>query len=242
MRMGNPRFVFSIMLLVTSACRGGEVAPQGKEPSVRGVASGPAALARPSGTAAAARAAPRPAKDYKLDGFALGTPYGSAIQSRAPYKEPCDDDAIDKRARRFMVYGAKPCRDKTFPEDTTVAFYLSYVEGPTEFEQPVLAFAWLGGNYFASRSDFPLKVGEPKARATEIFGPPEKTFTLERKGIEVSVESHSGDVHVVIDGEVICGFVLGPMPPDGGSEQWRALMQMYQRYTNRVGARSASSN
>jgi hypothetical protein len=30
---------------------------------------------------------------------------------------------------------------------------------------------------------------------------------------------------------VLVGFVVGPMPEDPESEQWRGLMQMYERYT-----------
>src|SRR6188508_2769646 len=45
------------------------------------------------------------AADMTFDGFRLGTEYGLKVMSRSPYNEPCDDDPIDQRARRFMVYG-----------------------------------------------------------------------------------------------------------------------------------------
>ena len=41
----------------------------------------------------------------------------------------------------------------------------------------------------------------------------------------------AGDVYVLCIGRKIIGFVMGPMPPDPENEQWRGLMQMYDRYT-----------
>lgn len=167
---------------------------------------------------------------YTFDGFQLGTLYGSAVMSRAPYKEPCDNDPIDKKARRFMVYGALPCRERTFPEATTVLFYLRYAE-PDRYEQPIVAFAWLGGNYFATRSNFPLRTGQPVSAAAEKLGAPQSKFQLERKGIVLSVHHHRGDVWTISDKNVLVGFVVGPMPEEAENEQWRALLQMYGRYT-----------
>ncbi len=65
---------------------------------------------------------------------------------RAPYKSPCDNDPIDKRKRRFMVYGALPCRNRTFPQQTTVMFYLRHSK-TDRYNQPIQAFAYLHGSY-----------------------------------------------------------------------------------------------
>jgi hypothetical protein len=173
----------------------------------------------------------RGAEHVKLDGFQLGSLYGSAVMSRAPYDKPCDDDPVDGRARRFMVYGALPCRELVFPEETTVAFYLRFAEGAGELEQPIEAVAWLGGSYFSSRSDFPVRIGEPAARASEVLGAAETTFHVDRKGQVVLVQKHRGNAWAIVDAGMLVGFVLGPMPDDPDNEQWRGLMQMYVRYT-----------
>lgn len=194
--------------------------------------------AEPSSQASPATPAPTApgpkvdARAFRFDGFQLGDAYGRSVMSRPPYDQPCDDDPIDKRARRFMVYGAKPCRERTFPEATTVMFYLRYKDGAGELEQPIEAFGWLGGNYFGSRSDFPLRVGESAERATEVLGSPTQSFELSRKESRVLVQGHPGDIYVIVDGGRLAGFVVGPMPDDADNEQWRGLMQMYQRYTD----------
>ncbi|APR87511.1 hypothetical protein A7982_12860 [Minicystis rosea] len=216
----------SLSVLLLSAC----------DPLPRPPSAAPAdvSLAAPTATAAAtAQPASAPAIDaraYTFDGFKLGSSYDREVMKRAPYAEPCDNDPIDHRARRFMVYGALPCRERTFPEATTVMFYLRFAED-ARYEQPIEAFAWLGGNYFATRSNFPLRTGEPASAATAKLGAALGTFELHRKGQRVTIERHVGDVYVVIDGERLVGFVVGPMPADPESEQWRGLMQMYVRYT-----------
>jgi hypothetical protein len=185
-------------------------------------------------TALAATAAPtaprRRAADYTFDGFKLGDEYAAKVMRRAPYDQPCDDDPIDKRARRFMVYGALPCRDRTFPDKTTVMFYLRFAE-EKPLQQPIQAFAYLYGSYFDSRTDFPLKPGTSLDQARKALGKAGPSFTIERKRTTLTVHPFSGDVYVVARGEKAVGFVLGPMPADPQSEQWRGLMQMYVRYT-----------
>src|SRR5262245_5268111 len=180
---------------------------------------------------AAGKPAARDARGYTFDGFKLGDRYASKVMSRPPYHEPCDNDPIDKSARRFMVYGALPCRKRTFPEATTVAFYLAFAEGSYRYEQPIEAFAWLGGGYFATRSNFPLRTGQPASAATEVLGAPIASFGLERNGQNVTVQRHPGEVWSIADGGVLVGFVVGPMPAAPESEQWSGLMQMYERYT-----------
>jgi hypothetical protein len=155
---------------------------------------------------------------------------------RPPYDTPCDDDPIDHKARRFMVYGALPCRDRAFPEKTTVMFYLHFAEGAAQFDQPIEAIAWLGGTWFSSRSSFPLRVGEPRGRAAEVLGPVEATIALARKGESLVAQRHAGPVYAVAEQERLVGFVLGAMPDDPENEQWRGLMQMWTRYTKPRGA------
>jgi hypothetical protein len=175
-------------------------------------------------------APPKRAASYTFDGFKLGDEYAAKVMSRAPYDQPCDDDPIDKKARRFMVYGALPCRDRAFPDQTTVMFYLRFSE-EKPLQQPIQAFAYLYGSYFNSRTDFPLKPGTTLDRAVKVLGTAGATFEIERKRTRLTVHPFPGDVYAVAKGPKVVGFVLGPMPADPGSEQWRGLMQMYVRYT-----------
>jgi hypothetical protein len=109
-------------------------------------------------------------------------------------------------------------------------FYLRYSEEKA-LQQPIQAFAYLHGSYFNSRTDFPLKPGVALDRAQRVLGKAGPSFTIERKRTTLTVHPAPGDVYVVAKGTKVVGFVLGPMPADPGSEQWRGLMQMYVRYT-----------
>ena len=94
------------------------------------------------------------ATQYEFDGFKLADNYGE-IMKRSPYNSPCDNDPIDNKSRRFMCYGALPCRDLTFPQKTTVIFYLKY-SAENKYNQPIEAFAFLYGSYFNDKTNFPL--------------------------------------------------------------------------------------
>ena len=178
--------------------------------------------------------AAQPKKEYSFDGIRLGDNYAQVL-SRAPYDKPCDDDAVDSGARRFMVYGAVPCRGNMFPEQTTVAFYLEFAE-QQRFEQPIEAIAWLGGNYFKKRSTFPVGVGIPYAEARAALGADIGSKTISRKGDGLTVFEHPNHVYSLVDDGNVVGYVVGPMPGDGQNEQWRGLLEMYQRYTRPPGA------
>ncbi len=167
---------------------------------------------------------------YVFDGFRLGDIYSEKAMKRAPYDNPCDNDPVDGAARRFMVYGALPCRDRVFPENTTVMFFLKYSD-TTPYAQPIVAFAWLYGSYFRTRSDFPLNPGDSLDRAKQAFGTIQRSFELIRKRSRLTVHAFAGNIHVLCAGNTIAGFVIGPMPADPANEQWRGLMQMYDRYT-----------
>jgi len=67
------------------------------------------------GPTPAGAAPPKRAADFTFDGFRLGDEYAAKVMSRAPYDQPCDDDPIDKKARRFMVYGALPAATARSP-------------------------------------------------------------------------------------------------------------------------------
>jgi hypothetical protein len=217
---------FSI-LLCGAGCGPG---PESPPPDVPQVVVTPPSAAPSSPKPPAEPPPAQGAASYTFDGFKLGTLFGSAVMSRPPYDQPCDNDPIDKKARRFMVYGAQPCRERTFPENTTALFYIRYADTADKYDQPIEAFAWLGGGYFTSRSDFPVRAGQPAIAAAEALGAPLKTFSVERKA-RLTVQRHPGDVWSIAEEGTLVGFVAGPMPEDPESEQWRGLMQMFERYT-----------
>ena len=168
-------------------------------------------------------------KIYVFDGFKLGDNYSNVMQ-RSPYNQPCDDDPIDNQNRRFMVYGALPCRDNSFPNETTVMFYLKYSDEDS-YNQPIEAFGYLYGSYFNDKTNFPLKPGDDLTVAQKEFGKEINTFNISRKEHTLKVHLFEGEIYVICDQNKIVGFVLGKMPSDSINEQWRGLMQMYQRYT-----------
>lgn len=171
--------------------------------------------------------------EYKWDGFKLGDNYAEKVMNRAPYDKPCDNDPIDNKNRRFMVYGAEPCRDKTFPDKTTVMFYLKFSE-KDRYAQPIEAFAYLGGHYFDTRTNFFISIGDKLGDARARINAIVKNFQIKRKKYVLDVIQTAGDVYVLHNGRVVVGLVIGPMPEYPENEQWRGLMQMYQRYTPKV--------
>jgi len=230
MRMTSARSTIAFALLNILGGAGCGPTPDSPPPDVPQVAVTPPAAPEVSEKPPSDPPRARDAASYTFDGFKLGTLYGSEVMARPPYDQPCDNDPIDNKARRFMVYSARPCRERTFPENTTVVFYLKYAETPDKYNQPIEAFGWLGGDYFASRSDFPARTGQPASAANEALGAPLKTFTVERKA-RLTVQRHPGDVWSLAEDGSVVGFVVGPMPEDPESEQWRGLMQMFERYT-----------
>lgn len=53
---------------------------------------------------------------------------------------------------------------------------------------------------------------------------------LRRKERSLIARQHPGHSYSLADGKMGVGFVLGAMPCDADNEQWRGLMQMYDRY------------
>lgn len=170
-------------------------------------------------------------ENYTFDGFRIGDNYGELIK-RSPYNLICDNDPIDNNARRFMCYTALPCRGNSFPKETTVMFYLKY-SAENRYNQPIEAFAYLYGSYFNDKTNFPSKPGDKLNKAKRKFGKEINTFDISRKGVTLQVHHFSTDIYIISKQKKIIGFVLGKMPSDPMNEQWRALMQMYHRYTPR---------
>lgn len=167
---------------------------------------------------------------YTFDGFKLGDNYQEKVMNRPPYDQPCDNDPIDNNARRFMIYGALPCRDLTFPNQTTVMFYLKY-SAKARYAQPIEAFAFLHGDYFSDKSNFFIQTGDKMEDARAKLGAIVNNFTIKRKQYTLEVIQSAGDVYILHNNETVVGLVIGGMPEDPENEQWRGLMQMYQRYT-----------
>jgi hypothetical protein len=110
-----------------------------------------------SGLALAAEPPPRAGTDYALDGLRLGDTFAQAA-AKAPWSSPCDQDPVADKARRAVIYGTKRCPKAPFPGNTNAVLFLAFRADPKE-AAPIEAMAWLGGNYFDSRSDFPVALG-----------------------------------------------------------------------------------
>ena len=143
---------------------------------------------------------------------------------------PCDNDPIDNYARTFMIYGGKKCRYSKFPNNTTVMFYLRYSE-KNKYSQPIEAIGYLVGSYFNDKTNFPLRPGDDINLAFEYFGKEVNAFKIGRNEENLMVHVFNNKIHVITVRKTIIGFVIGNMPSDPKNEQWRGLLQMYQRYT-----------
>ncbi len=168
--------------------------------------------------------------DYTFDGFKLGDNFATKVMNRAPYDKPCDNDPIDNNSRRFMVYGAQPCRDMTFPQETAVMFYLKY-SAKERYSQPIEAFAYLHGSYFKDKSSYFVQPGDKLEDARAKLGAILGDFQIKLDDYVLDVVQSAGDVYILHKGGKVVGLVFGPMPSDHENEQWRGLMQMYKRYT-----------
>ncbi len=171
---------------------------------------------------------------WKFDGFTIGDPF-EGVFAREPYNNPCDIDPVDNRSRSFVVYGANPCRGRVFPNQTTLFFFLEY-EKDLPLSGKIQAFGFLHGNWFDSRTDFPVKPRDARANATQKLGTPLNTFRIRSKEHELVVQRHRPvtalhDIHVLIAKNQVYGLVFGTMPEDPENEQWRGIMQMAVRYT-----------
>jgi len=170
-------------------------------------------------------------KVYTFDGFKLGDNYGP-LMSKKPYHAPCDNDPIDKGRLRAMVYGALPCRGRSFPEKTSVIFFLKMNRPKqSKYGQPIVGFAFLGGRYFHKRSNFPVHPGDALRKGLRTFGKPLTTFQLSGRGNALTAYEFNGHLWLLVDGAVIRGVVLSKMPRNARNEQWRVLWQMYRKYT-----------
>jgi hypothetical protein len=161
-----------------------------------------------------------------FDGFALGDSFAEVI-ARAPYDQPCDDDPIEDRRARAMVYGGRSCRGNAFPGGTSVVFIIDHADGD-DFARPIRAFGWMGP-YYDDKVKLPAKYGDPTSAAAAL-GKPVASFDLRA----LHVDQFRG-ITVLSDHGTIVGFAFGELPPDPERERWRTFDQMYRRYTPRPG-------
>ena len=85
------------------------------------------------GAQAQAQAKPRKhrvkkARRYRFAGFRLEDSFQKVFR-KSPYSKPCDDDPVDNRKRKAMVYGGLACRGRSFPKATTVVFLVEMKKG-----------------------------------------------------------------------------------------------------------------
>ena len=176
------------------------------------------------------------AEEYSFDGISLGMNFKSQILTKTPFHVFCDDDPIDERSRLLVVYTAADCRQTRFPEDTSVLMYFpGYPED--KFDQPLEAMAVIHGNYFDSRSDFPVRVNAP-LEDYEIAGEPSIT-TMEIRArrkhtLEIEILRYPGDISIIAmefgGRKLIMGFVVGAMPESLEMESWRAIVKVYRSF------------
>ncbi len=179
-----------------------------------------------------AEARRKTARQYRFDGFRVGDNFGKLFK-RAPYNTPCDDDPVDKRRRRAMVYGALPCRRKVFPQKTTVVLLLKNGR-PTggRYALPIAALAFIHGRYFKKRSNFPIHPGDRLKKARRKLGRVLSTLQLKvRRRPSMTAHRFAGNIYVLTEGTLVRGVVVGKMPADAKNEQWRVITQMVRRYT-----------
>jgi len=134
-------------------------------------------------------------EEHVFDEFKLGDNY-SEIMKRSPYSQPCDNGPIDDRNRRYIVYGALSCRDHSFPNETTVMFYLKYSDEDS-YNQPIEAFGYLYGSYFNDKTNFPLKPGDDLGVAQKELGEEIHTFNILRKEYTLKVHQFKADIYVI---------------------------------------------
>ncbi len=175
------------------------------------------------------------AADITFDGVKLGQSMLSFYRHRL-YAAPCDDDALPKHKLRVVVYAATPCRDRVFTENTSFVVFTDLDEKNPK-DQAIRTVAWLGGSYFDSRSNFPLRLGTAmrtkrrrKQLAASLGQTVERTMTLQRQTV-VTVTTLTGAIHLLDDGKRLIGVVLGPMPSSTDNELWSGIMQMWEKYT-----------
>ena len=170
-------------------------------------------------------------RDFHLDGMKLGEPVSSVL-IRASYRSPCDLDPIEDRTRRIVVYTDRPCRHKSFPQKSSLALFFT-LSKDSVFKGSIEAMTWMGGTFFAERSDFPAFVGMTRAHLRAIFGKPVDHIT---RGEEpsLSIARYGEDIYAVFDKDVAVGFVLGAMPKDPTKESWGVVAKLYRRYTTPV--------
>ena len=165
-----------------------------------------------------------------FDGFAIGDSFAE-VMAREPYAHPCDDDPIEDRRARAMVYGGRPCRSGAFPGETSVVFIIDHADDD-DFARPIRAFGWMGP-YYDDKVKLPVPYGAPVSAAAAAFGKPSASFDLRA----LHVDQFRG-VTVLSDGGIVVGFAFGELPPDPERERWRTFDQMYRRYTPRPAQRA----
>ena len=179
-----------------------------------------------------AEARRKTARQYRFDGFRVGENFGKLFK-RAPYNTPCDNDPVDKRRMRAMVYGALPCRKRVFPQKTTVVLLLKNGRpAGHRYSLPIVALAFVHGRYFKKRSNFPIHPGDRLKKARRKLGRVIGKLVLPiRRRPSMTAHRFAGNIHILTEGTLVRGVVVGKMPRDPKNEQWRVITQMVRRYT-----------
>ena len=170
-----------------------------------------------------------------VDGYKLGES-ALALHSRRRYAAPCDADQLPKHKLIVFAYGAQPCRGRQFEDGTSVIIFTD-LDTKDPKNQSIRTVAWLGGQYFHTRTNFPLKIGHRvrgkkgrKQMADRLKQSIVRTMQLKRQP-RLTVTTLSGAIHLIDDGRHLIGVVLGPMPQTTKNDLWSGVLQVWEKYT-----------
>jgi hypothetical protein len=175
------------------------------------------------------------AADVNFDGLRLGDSV-LPLHGRRLYAAPCDEERLPDHRLRVVAYGGQPCRGQQFEKGTSAIIFTDLDDNDSK-NQAIRTVAWLGGTYFHTRSNFPLRVGQQvrgkkgrKKLAAALKQSVVRTMPLKGKD-RLTVTTFSGGIHLLDDGKQLVGVVLGPMPQTTKNKLWGGVLQLWEKYT-----------
>ncbi len=166
---------------------------------------------------------------FRFDGFTLGDMFTDII-GRRPYTIPCGIRPVDNSQRRVVFYAARSCQNGRFPNGTSAVFFIP-CQKAAPMSQPVRAFAYLGGDYFTDKTNFPLRPGDSLKRMRAFLGKATRRFQIRHESWILNVRGFKNNVYVLCSGEKVVGFAFGVMPRSPANEQWGVILRIWARYT-----------
>jgi len=214
------------LLFVLCACGASTPTPQNP----------PLASDVPASSPVVAANAPAKAKvdlgTLTIDGAEVGSPIG-ALLSRAPYDQPCDVDAIDKKKAVLFFWAAGECRKSpAFPDGTSLVIITPPGAAVARGEQPMTLVAWAGGTYFDDKTNLPVHMGASFAQLQKALGTP----TATKKNIELrggqppGVALSWGRVHALVVGGKAAVLAMGDLDINAEGELAETLQRLHHHH------------